>query len=353
MRVVFFGAGNNLKRFLKESPVVSYITVQGILDNDESKWGEMLGQYTVESPDKLLEIDYDRVVVTAYYKEIREQLLYEYKLDEVKIIKLEWLIVPGIFNVGDIDFNCRYEQCYSISDLIPDKIITHNRLEDFFFHEKHNPIRKWWHYFEVYHQFFMKFVGSNVTMLEIGVYKGGSLQMWKDYFGDKAVIVGIDIDESCQQYTQDQIRVHIGSQNDVEFLKIICERYGPFDIVLDDGSHFMEDQIKTFETLFPMMAEGGVYICEDTHTSYWSLFQGALQDETTFIEYSKRLVDDLNGQHVKKEYEKYQTKFWGILKALHFYDSMIVAEKKKTGFVIESEEGFSKRDEALFAERRF
>lgn len=339
MRVVLFGAGRNLNRFLKESPLLSYITIVAVLDNDEGKWGTRIKEYTVDSPQTLAGLSYDKIVVTAYYEEISEQILAQYKLDETKIIKLEWLIVPALFNVGDIGFDCDYDQCYSITDLIPDKIVTHNRLEEFFFRENHNPITKWWHYFEIYHQYFSKFVGTHVKMLEIGVCKGGSLQMWRDYFGDKAVITGIDIDENCKQHEDDQIHVCIGSQNDIEFLKRTWEQYGPFDIVLDDGSHFMDHQIATFETLFPMLKAGGVYICEDTHTSYWTFFNGALRDETTFIEYSKGLVDDINGQHVKKEYEKFQTRFWGILKGLHFYDSMVVAEKNRTGFAIESVEG--------------
>lgn len=340
MKIVLFGAGKKLNRFIKESPVAGYITITGILDNDEDKWGSQIGKYTVDPPEILTNLDYDKIVITAYYEEIRKQLLCQYKLEEERIIRLEWLIVPALFNVGDITFDCDYDCCYSVTDLVPDRIITHNRLEDFFFYGRHNPIRKWWHYFEIYHQYFNRFVGSNVKMLEIGVYKGGSLQMWKDYFGNKAMVVGIDIDEACKQYEDDQINICIGSQNDVDFLETVWEQYGPFDIVLDDGSHFMEHQITTFEALFPRLKADGVYICEDTHTSYWSLFQGAFQKEDTFIEYSKKLVDEINGQHVKMEYENFKTKFWGILKALHYYDSMVVAEKKRTGLAVESEQRF-------------
>lgn len=336
MNIVFFGAGKNLKRFINESPLLKYVTVIAVLDNDEEKWGEQIGGYTIGSPQKLERMDYDKIVVTAYYEEIKEQLMAQYNMDECKVIKLEWLIVPSLFNTGDIDFNCDYNKCYSISDLVKGKVIVHNRLEEFFFYENHNPITKWWHYFEIYHQHFNKFIGTQVKMLEIGVYKGGSLQMWRDYFGIKASIIGIDIDENCKQYEDNQIHICIGSQNDTLFLQKVSEDYGPFDIVLDDGSHFMEHQIATFETLFPLLKPGGIYLCEDTHTSYWSFFHGALQDENTFIEYSKRLVDEINGQHVKKEYEDFRSKFWGILKGIHFYDSMVVAEKKRTGYAIES-----------------
>lgn len=336
MRVVLFGAGKKLTRFMEGHPIVKYITIAAIMDNDAAKWGVQIGEYVIQSPRALAGLEYDKIVVTAYYEDIREQLVSQYKLDAAQIIPLEWLIVPALFNVGDIEFDCEYNQCYSISDLTSGKIITHNRLEDFFFYEKHNPITKWWHYFEIYHQYFNKFVGGHINMLEIGVYKGGSLQMWRDYFGDNATIVGVDIDGNCKQYEENHIHVCIGSQNDAGFLENIAEQYGPFDIVLDDGSHFMQHQITAFEVLFPKLREGGVYMCEDTHTSYWSSFDGKWRDETTFIEYGKRLVDEINGQHVKREYESFQTKYWGILKGIHFYDSMVVAERKRTGFVIES-----------------
>ncbi len=339
MRIVLFGAGKNLKQFLSESPLLSYVTIVAILDNDEGKWGTKIQGYTISSPQELEKEEYEKIVVTAYYEDIKGQLVRQFNVDEGKIIKLEWLIVPSLFNTGDISFKCELNRCYSISDLVKGEIITQNRLEDFFFYGNHNPITKWWHYFEVYHRYFNKFVGTQVRILEIGVYKGGSLQMWKDYFGNKAVIIGIDIDKNCKQYEDNQIHICIGSQNNIEFLQKVSEKYGPFDIVLDDGSHFMEHQILTFETLFPLLKPEGIYLCEDTHTSYWSLFCGALQDDDTFIEYSKKLIDEINGQHVKKEYKDFHSKFWGILKGLHFYDSMVVAEKTKTGYAIESIEG--------------
>lgn len=338
MRVVIFGAGKKFNHFL-ESPLSSYIKIIAVLDNDEKKWGTKIEGCLIGSPQILKGLNFDKIVITAYYDEIKEQLIVQYNVDEAKIIKLEWLIVPSLFNTGDIGFKCDYDCCYSISDLVKGEIITHNRLEDFFFYGNHNPITKWWHYFEIYHQYFNKFVGTQVKILEIGVYKGGSLQMWRDYFGNKAVIIGIDINENCKQYEDNQIHICIGSQNDTAFLERVSEQYGPFDIVLDDGSHFMEHQITAFETLFPLLKSGGVYLCEDTHTSYWSLFYGALQSKDTFIEYSKKLVDEINGQHVRKEYKDFRSKFWGILKGLHFYDSMVVAEKNRTGYVIESVEG--------------
>ena len=92
--------------------------------------------------------------------------------------------------------------------------------------------------------------------------------MWRDYFGEKATIVGIDIDESCRQFEEGNVHICIGSQADPAFLREVSGKWGPFDAVLDDGSHMMEHQILTFETLFPLLKEGGVYLCEDCQCCY-------------------------------------------------------------------------------------
>ena len=94
-----------------------------------------------------------------------------------------------------------------------------NPLHKYFYKNRRNIIHKWTHYFEVYHRYFRKFVGTKCVILEIGVSQGGSLQMWKDYFGEKARIFGIYINPECKQFEEDQIEVFIGSQADREFLR--------------------------------------------------------------------------------------------------------------------------------------
>ena len=89
---------------------------------------------------------------------------------------------------------------------------TMNPLEHFFFYGQHNKMTKWCHYFEVYHRHFQKYRNKPVTILEIGVWGGGSLQMWKKYFGDECRIVGIDIMDECKNYEEDRIKIYIGSQ---------------------------------------------------------------------------------------------------------------------------------------------
>lgn len=104
-----------------------------------------------------------------------------------------------------------------------------------------------------------------LTVLEVGVRTGASVRMWQEYFPE-AQIVGIDILESCRAHADTRITIEIGDQSDHDYLRGIGEKYRP-DIVIEDGSHNWTHQIDTFRMLFPHIKEGGIYICEDLHTS--------------------------------------------------------------------------------------
>lgn len=134
---------------------------------------------------------------------------------------------------------------------------------------------------------------SQLNIMEIGVLNGRSVKTWKEYFY-RANILGIDINPDCKQYEDDKIRIEIGSQADSIFLQNIKEMYGPFDMILDDGSHMNSHVIYSFEHLFDSIKSGGVYIVEDTATSYWNDWEGGYLKETTMMEYFKRLTDDIN-----------------------------------------------------------
>lgn len=134
---------------------------------------------------------------------------------------------------------------------------------------------------------------DNIKLLEIGVQHGNSLFTWREYFYN-ADIIGIDINPSCKQYEKDDIKVEIGSQIDETFLQDIINTYGPFDMILDDGSHLQSHMIKSFEILFPHIKNQGIYIIEDTCCSYWESHEGGLNKPNTSIEYFKKLIDDVN-----------------------------------------------------------
>ncbi len=164
------------------------------------------------------------------------------------------------------------------------------------------PFTKSWHYFDFYDRHLGGLAVESrdgkrskpIRILEIGVWKGGSLQLWRKYFGQSAMIVGIDIDEACLELPEVGAVVRIGSQVDEEFLMTVVDEMGGVDIVIDDGSHQCAHVIKTFQTLFPLLAENGFYFVEDLHTSYWPQWQGGLRRPGSSIEFFKDLVDVVN-----------------------------------------------------------
>lgn len=132
-----------------------------------------------------------------------------------------------------------------------------------------------------------------LKILEIGVLNGKSLKTWKDYYY-RSHILGIDINPECKQYEEPRISVEIGSQADNVFLLDIMREHGPFNMILDDGSHMNSHMIYSFEHLFESVKSGGVYVIEDIGCSYWEDYEGGYLKPTTSVEYFKRLSDDVN-----------------------------------------------------------
>lgn len=134
---------------------------------------------------------------------------------------------------------------------------------------------------------------DTLNILEIGVLNGKSLKTWKDYFY-RSNILGIDITPECKQYEEPRITVEIGSQADSVFLSNISQQYGPFDMILDDGSHMNSHVIFSFEHLWGSVKSGGIYVIEDCGTAYWEDYEGGYLKPTSSVEYFKRLSDDVN-----------------------------------------------------------
>ena len=175
---------------------------------------------------------------------------------------------------------------------------------------------------------------KKLTILEIGIggyYNpkegGASLRMWKRYF-PRSMIYGIDLyDKSAVQ--EKRIKTFQGNQADEDFLKDICNKTGPLDIIIDDGSHVNNHVITSFKILFPFLKDGGIYIIEDTHASYFPAFGGDsinLANPNTVMNFFKKLTDCLN-------YEEYlipgykPTYFDKHIVAIHFYHNLIFVYK--------------------------
>jgi hypothetical protein len=131
-----------------------------------------------------------------------------------------------------------------------------------------------------------------LNILEIGVLNGSSLKTWKDYFYNSQIL-GIDINPDCRKFEEERIIIEIGSQNDANFINKIGNSYGLFDLIIDDGSHINEDILFSFKHLWSYVRSGGIYVVEDSCTSYWSEYKFGSNDVSA-VNYFKKIVDDVN-----------------------------------------------------------
>lgn len=199
-------------------------------------------------------------------------------------------------------------------------------IELLFFSHKGRLIHKWVHYLPIYERHFAPFRGKPVKILEIGVSKGGSLELWRKYFGPDAIIFGIDVDPGCATVADPPTQVRIGSQADEGFLESVIAEMGRPDIIVDDGSHVAKHQLASFRALFPLLKDGGLYMIEDTHTAYWRPFGGGFGRKGTAIDLAKLIIDDMHAwYHDRKPVTPGKTE----VEALHIYDSVIALEKGK------------------------
>lgn len=167
----------------------------------------------------------------------------------------------------------------------PNRLIeSGNPLEEFFRSRRQGPgIWKWEHYFDIYHRHFAPFRNTPSSILEIGVLGGGSLEMWRQYFGPQAAIYGVDIEPACVAYRSDGTEIFIGNQGDRNFWEEFRKMVPKVDIVIDDGSHNSRHQIITLQELLPHVSPGGLYLCEDVH-----------RESNAFTSYVQGLASGLN-----------------------------------------------------------
>jgi hypothetical protein len=159
---------------------------------------------------------------------------------------------------------------------------------------------KWAHYFEAYHAIFAHRRAQAMRILEIGVYKGASLRLWKQYFDDpECVLVGIDIHPSCAQFDspRENVHVRIGSQADAAFLDAVTREFGPFDIIMDDGSHHTSHMIASFNHLFASaLKDDGIYLAEDLHANYWTPWRDTRR---SFLDLCKELMELMHAPYTR------------------------------------------------------
>lgn len=183
--------------------------------------------------------------------------------------------------------------------------------------------------YPIYDRHFAAYRGEAITLLEIGVESGGSLELWRKYFGAKARIVGVDIEPKSKAAESPNTFVRIGSQGDPAFLEAVAAEFGPFDLVIDDGSHVFTHQIQTFRSLYPHLRSGGLYCCEDLCTSYWEdEFGGGVRKPGTAIEFLKELIDEQNAWFSRDGVQDEPDSLTPTLYGIHFYPTLVIVEKR-------------------------
>jgi len=182
-------------------------------------------------------------------------------------------------------------------------------------------------YMPHYERHFEKFKNETFNLLEIGVHKGASLRMWKEYFPN-AQIHGIDKNPAAKEFEEDRIKVHIGSQGDAAFLHDTAYS-APFKIIIDDGSHMWWHQTISCDILFKGLTADGVYVVEDLHTSYHNEFKGG--NEPPAIYHFTGMIHDMNTHgycYGNRERDVPPTYFEQHISGMHFYKSICFIEKK-------------------------
>lgn len=208
-------------------------------------------------------------------------------------------------------------------------------------HRNTRVMHKWDHYFEIYERFLSPIRRTNPVVVEIGIELGGSVEMWRDYFGPSTRIYGIDINPTARKHEDILTKVFTGDQQDRNFLRAVIREVGRPDVVIDDGGHTANQQIAAFEELYPALSENGLYIVEDTHTSLWRGSFMDRQDQQSFLQYSfarcaqlmewtgKRENFEILGSDQNESLASTVSEFCRTTKAISFFDSMIVYERSR------------------------
>lgn len=202
-------------------------------------------------------------------------------------------------------------------------------------------------YFEIYDRAFASLRNSKVRLLEIGIQNGGSLEIWSKYFPQHSILIGCDIDEKCKKlhYEKNSIKVVVGDILTEQIQRTITAHSSQFDIIIDDGSHASNDIIQAFANFFPKLADGGLFVVEDLHCSYWEHWKGGINDPHSSMGFLKRLADFVNTEHWSKSTDDVRNLIRPFIKnptselllslaqiySVTFYNSICIIEKCSLG----------------------
>ena len=188
---------------------------------------------------------------------------------------------------------------------------------------------KWSNYFDIYEKIFNKYIDKKIKVVEIGIGDGGSLFMWKNFFGKKAKIIGVELNPEAKKLEKFGFKIYNGDQSSQIFWKNFYKKIGKVDILVDDGGHTNLQQVTTLMESINYINHGGMIVIEDTHTSYMKNKGFKNPSKFSFINFSTSLIENLHRRNpmLKKELNMFSKK----ISSVEYYDSITVINiaKKK------------------------
>ena len=194
-------------------------------------------------------------------------------------------------------------------------------------------------YHRTYDEVLRKYRKREVTFFEIGTFRGESLEVWRRYFTNHKLIMGLSYGNGQKEFLvedkEKKTRIYLGDQSNATLLQQLCKENGPFDIILDDGSHVPSHQQISYNALFPCVKEGGLYMIEDIETSYWRegaeiygyhLRNVGLGKSENVVEAFKQVPDVLNRIYfLNPKYSKVPHDH--LIRSITFAQNLIVIQK--------------------------
>lgn len=174
-------------------------------------------------------------------------------------------------------------------------------------------------YFQVYERLFGGYVGRPLVFVEVGILSGGSLFMWREYFGPKARIIGVDFNPSAKKWEQHGFEIFIGDQSSDEFWEGFYRQVGPVDVLLDDGGHTNLQQTVTAVHGIRRVQDGGLVVIEDVHASYMREFDNP--SPRSFANFAKFVADSLNRTY--SGLQPTRNDYWRRVSSVEFHPSIV------------------------------
>ena len=186
---------------------------------------------------------------------------------------------------------------------------------------------KWNNYFEIYEKLLSKFKNKKITIVEVGVGDGGSLYMWKSFFGKKSRVIGIELNPDSKKLKKDGFEIFIGDQSDKEFWRKFYKQVGKIDVLIDDGGHTNIQQITTLVESIKFIKDNGLIIIEDTHTSFMKKKGFRNPSKYSLINFSTKIIESMHRRNpsIKKSLNIFSNRIF----AIEYFDSLVVFKINK------------------------